>query len=95
MCQLDILNQTADILKSRRDLLIKRLSTDRSEFCAQKNKAKRRFSDNPTLLLKLQRELRAVERQVDSWIRELVEISSDRTKLTVGAQFSSAAFKSH
>lgn len=45
--------------------------------------AQRSVEASPELLTQLQKEISAVETQVDIWIRELAEINGDRTRLDV------------
>ncbi|KAI6235686.1 hypothetical protein M3Y95_00077900 [Aphelenchoides besseyi] len=67
-CQLEILNDTANILQARREMLVQTLALKK---------------DDPVLLKRLQRDIRAVESQVNCWMRDLAEISGDRTKLDI------------
>jgi chromosome segregation ATPase len=66
--QLEILNETALALRNRHKVLTDMLT----------NK-----SGNPDLLNQLQREISAVETQVDIWIRELADINDDRMRLDI------------
>ncbi|KAE9550694.1 hypothetical protein FO519_006095 [Halicephalobus sp. NKZ332] len=68
--QLEILNETSIALKDRHKVLTDMLS--RSSAVT-----------SPDLLQQLQREISAVETQVDIWIKELAEINGDRTRLDI------------
>uniref|UniRef100_A0A7E4WC89 Uncharacterized protein n=1 Tax=Panagrellus redivivus TaxID=6233 RepID=A0A7E4WC89_PANRE len=68
--QLEILNETAVALRNRHKVLTEMLT--HSPVLA-----------SPELLNQLQREISAVETQVDIWIRELAEINDDRTRLDI------------
>lgn len=72
-CQLEILSETAQILKARRENLDRTLAIRKTS-----NKL-----DDHGALKRLDNEIRAVERQVDGWIMNLAEVSQDRTKLNV------------
>ncbi|CAD5214996.1 unnamed protein product [Bursaphelenchus okinawaensis] len=67
-CQLEILNDTAAVLRARQEILAETLALRRG---------------NPELLQQLQKDIQAVENQVDIWMRDLAEISSDRTNLDI------------
>jgi hypothetical protein len=77
-CQLEILSETAQILKARRENLARTLAIRR----ALNNRI-----DDQGVLKRLDNEIRAVERQVDGWILNLAEVSQDRTKLNVNRSF--------
>uniref|UniRef100_A0A915DPP2 Uncharacterized protein n=1 Tax=Ditylenchus dipsaci TaxID=166011 RepID=A0A915DPP2_9BILA len=64
--QLDILNRTAASLRNRHKMLAEALALRPKE---------------PALLIRLQREISAVESQVNIFIRELTDISDDRSKV--------------
>jgi hypothetical protein len=40
-------------------------------------------ADNQNMLKRLDTEIRAVEKQVDGWMKDLAEVSHDRTRLNV------------
>ncbi|KAI1701864.1 hypothetical protein Ddc_17372 [Ditylenchus destructor] len=65
-CQLEILNKTAASLRSRHKML--------RDALAMRPK-------DPSILTRLERDICAVEAQVNVFIRELTEINDDRTKL--------------
>uniref|UniRef100_A0AC34GS07 Uncharacterized protein n=1 Tax=Panagrolaimus sp. ES5 TaxID=591445 RepID=A0AC34GS07_9BILA len=67
--QLEILNETAVALRNRHKVLTDMLT----------NKP----GNPPDLLNQLQREISAVETQVDIWIRELADINDDRMRLDI------------
>lgn len=66
--QLQILNETATSLRYRHKMLTEMISLKPTE---------------PEVLEKLQKEIKAVEDQVDIWIRELSEINEVRTHLDI------------
>jgi len=73
-CQLEILSETAHILRARRENLARTLALRR---------AVNNHADNQNMLKRLDTEIRAVEKQVDGWMKDLAEVSHDRTKLNV------------
>uniref|UniRef100_A0AC34QGQ9 Uncharacterized protein n=1 Tax=Panagrolaimus sp. JU765 TaxID=591449 RepID=A0AC34QGQ9_9BILA len=68
--QLEILNETSIALRNRHKILTEMLN-------------QRPVASSPELLQQLQREISAVEAQVDIWIKELAEINGDRTRLDI------------
>ncbi|KAK0417430.1 hypothetical protein QR680_013004 [Steinernema hermaphroditum] len=66
--QLEILNSSASSLRQRHRALSERLADKPAD---------------PALLLSIQKEIRSIERQVDTWIREIAAISDARTKLDI------------
>uniref|UniRef100_A0A1I8A2R8 Uncharacterized protein n=1 Tax=Steinernema glaseri TaxID=37863 RepID=A0A1I8A2R8_9BILA len=66
--QLEILNSSASSLRQRHRALSERLADKPAD---------------PALLLSIQKEMRSIERQVDTWIREIAAISDARTKLDI------------
>ncbi|KAI6176710.1 hypothetical protein M3Y97_00828400 [Aphelenchoides bicaudatus] len=71
--QLEVLSETAHILRARRENLARTLALRRASKC---------YTDNQ-VLKRLDSEIRAVEKQVDEWMKDLAEVSSDRTKLNI------------
>ena len=65
-CQLEILNETAQILHARKEMLARTLALRR----AAKNCA-----DDPKTLERLHKNIRAVENQVDTWMKVTLLIS--------------------
>ncbi|KAH7731895.1 hypothetical protein AAVH_00793 [Aphelenchoides avenae] len=66
--QLEILNDTAAALRSRQKMLTDMLALKPGD---------------PEIMSRLRREIRAVQTQVAVWIRELAEITGNRTELDI------------
>ncbi|KAL3082569.1 hypothetical protein niasHT_030583 [Heterodera trifolii] len=70
--QLNILNETAQILNARHKSVVEMLASK---------------SADPAMLTRLQREIHAMELQVDIWLREISDVSNEREKLQMQHAF--------